>query len=137
MSDRELSVCGRAVHWWDGEYEGECIRPSAHEGDHFDGASWYDNAGEPTNEAHNNQEPPDARVGTRTPTPLKTIQFRVKRLEQIVVLAEGASSVHVECPSCKVSFDNTMGYGPVTQHIVMIMHSDGCMAAVEVTVLGR
>lgn len=37
--------CGESISWWDGEYEGECGRPKDHEGDHFDGLSWWDDEG--------------------------------------------------------------------------------------------
>lgn len=40
-----MSVCGKAVFWWDGEYEGECELPEGHEGDHFDGLSWFNDDG--------------------------------------------------------------------------------------------
>jgi len=36
------SLCGKWVFWWDGEYEGECELPKGHDGDHWDGVSWYD-----------------------------------------------------------------------------------------------
>jgi hypothetical protein len=38
----ERKPCGYVLSWWDGEYEGECIRPEDHTGDHFDGMSWCD-----------------------------------------------------------------------------------------------
>ncbi len=44
--------CGKAVYWWDGEYEGECELPVGHEGDHFDGLSWFNDDGERTDDAH-------------------------------------------------------------------------------------
>lgn len=39
--DEEL--CGRSVHWWDGEYDGTCELPKNHlEPFHYDGVSYYD-----------------------------------------------------------------------------------------------
>lgn len=54
MRDESVAapVCGKAVYWWDGEYEGECELPEGHEGDHFDGLSWFNDDGEDTDDAH-------------------------------------------------------------------------------------
>lgn len=38
MSD----ACGALLWKWDGEYEGYCELTVGHEGDHFDGVSWFD-----------------------------------------------------------------------------------------------
>jgi hypothetical protein len=51
-SDAAAPVCGKAVSWWDGEYEGECELPEGHEGDHFDGISWFNDDGEDTTNEH-------------------------------------------------------------------------------------
>jgi hypothetical protein len=40
-----MTNCNEFVYWYDGEYEGNCELPSGHEGDHFDGISWYDDDG--------------------------------------------------------------------------------------------
>lgn len=48
MSDR----CNAFVMWWDGEYEGNCILDPDHEGDHWDGVSWYDDDGKRQDERH-------------------------------------------------------------------------------------
>lgn len=40
MSAQE--TCGETVYWWDGEYEEQCELPPDHEGDHYDGAFWFD-----------------------------------------------------------------------------------------------
>lgn len=45
-------LCGKTVYWWNGEYEGECERPKGHDGDHFDGLSWYDDDGNDTTNHH-------------------------------------------------------------------------------------
>lgn len=42
----EKRLCWKPVYWWDGEYEGNCERDPEHEGDHFDGLSWYTDEGE-------------------------------------------------------------------------------------------
>lgn len=47
-----MDACGGRVYWWDGEYEGECVLPKGHEGDHFDGLSWYNDAREPMDHLH-------------------------------------------------------------------------------------
>lgn len=46
------ALCGRAVQWWEGEYEGECELPVDHEGDHWDGLSWFNDDNECTDHAH-------------------------------------------------------------------------------------
>lgn len=38
--------CNEFVSWWGGEYEGNCERDPDHEGDHYDGLSWYDDEGQ-------------------------------------------------------------------------------------------
>ena len=41
LEDKEL--CGKAVYWWSGEYEGNCELPQGHlEPFHYDGTSYYD-----------------------------------------------------------------------------------------------
>jgi hypothetical protein len=47
-----LPLCGKHVYWWDGEYEGDCELPEGHEGDHWDGRSWYDDDGNMTGYEH-------------------------------------------------------------------------------------
>lgn len=37
----KVKLCEQPVSWWDGEYEGNCELPEGHEGDHYDGMSWY------------------------------------------------------------------------------------------------
>ena len=44
-------LCGKTVYWWGGEYEGECELGEGHEGDHFDGLSWYDDDGNQTHDS--------------------------------------------------------------------------------------
>lgn len=44
--------CGRFVSWWDGEYEGNCRLPSGHDGDHYDGLSWFNDDNEMTDHLH-------------------------------------------------------------------------------------
>ena len=44
--------CSRFVYWWDGEYEGNCERPEGHDGDHWDGVSWFNDELEPTDRHH-------------------------------------------------------------------------------------
>lgn len=44
--------CHRFVSWWDGEYEGSCELQEGHDGDHYDGLSWYNDDGECTDHAH-------------------------------------------------------------------------------------
>lgn len=40
-------VCDKAVQWWDGEYEAECVLAKGHAGNHLDSAdSWFDDDGE-------------------------------------------------------------------------------------------
>ena len=41
MADQERSECGQRIYAWNGEYESECVLPEEHDGDHFDGLSWY------------------------------------------------------------------------------------------------
>jgi hypothetical protein len=48
----QVSTCGKRVYWWDGEYEGECELPEGHEGDHYDGLSWFNDDGENTDYDH-------------------------------------------------------------------------------------
>jgi hypothetical protein len=48
MSD----TCNEFVSWWQGEYEGNCELPKGHDGDHFDGLSWYNDEHECTDNAH-------------------------------------------------------------------------------------
>lgn len=50
--------CGRHVYWWDGEYEGVCELPDDHDGDHYDGLSWFDDLNECTDYAHCDEETP-------------------------------------------------------------------------------
>lgn len=45
-------LCGEFVYWWDGEYEGNCELADGHEGDHFDGLSWYNDDHECTDNHH-------------------------------------------------------------------------------------
>ena len=52
MSQSEASSCGKHVYWWNGEYEGDCELPEGHDGDHWDGRSWYDDDGNMTDHAH-------------------------------------------------------------------------------------
>jgi hypothetical protein len=41
--ERSTELCGATVHWWDGEYDGECELPKGHlEPFHYDGVSYYD-----------------------------------------------------------------------------------------------
>lgn len=44
MGGDQVSVfveCGAQMYAWDGEYDGECERERDHDGDHYDGVSWY------------------------------------------------------------------------------------------------
>lgn len=52
------TTCGEFVSWYNGEYEGYCELPDQHEGDHFDGMSWYDDDGESTDYEHHYEHPP-------------------------------------------------------------------------------
>jgi len=36
-----MDICYAFVSWWNGEYEGNCELPPNHEGDHWDGLSWF------------------------------------------------------------------------------------------------
>ncbi len=47
-----VPLCGEFVSWWAGEYEGNCELLSDHEGDHWDGLSWFNNDGECTDSDH-------------------------------------------------------------------------------------
>lgn len=44
--------CNAFVDWWDGEYEGYCELPKGHEGDHFDGLSWFNEDRDCTDDQH-------------------------------------------------------------------------------------
>lgn len=46
------TTCSRTVFWWDGEYEGQCALPPDHEGDHHDGAFWFDDDNECVDHLH-------------------------------------------------------------------------------------
>lgn len=46
------TLCGEFVSWWEGEYEGTCELPPEHEGDHFDGLSWFDDDHQCTDYRH-------------------------------------------------------------------------------------
>lgn len=50
--------CNEFVSWWGGEYEGNCERDPEHEGDHYDGISWFDEKG------NRGEEDPDYDVAT-------------------------------------------------------------------------
>lgn len=52
MTDPTKPTCDLSVYWWDGEYEGECKRPVGHEGDHWDGLSWFNDDKEPKDYDH-------------------------------------------------------------------------------------
>lgn len=45
-------TCREPVSWWDGEYEGNCELAEGHDGDHFDGMSWYNDDHERTDDLH-------------------------------------------------------------------------------------
>lgn len=45
-------TCDATVSWWGGEYEGDCELSPEHDGDHFDGISWWDDDERCTDEAH-------------------------------------------------------------------------------------
>jgi hypothetical protein len=47
--------CARFVYWWNGEYEGYCELPEHHEGDHFDGLSWFDDDDNCTDHLHEDE----------------------------------------------------------------------------------
>ena len=47
-----MGLCRAFAYWWDGEYEGECELPKGHEGDHWDGLSWYDDDMTPKDYEH-------------------------------------------------------------------------------------
>lgn len=46
VDDDDPLVCGRYVSWWNGEYDGSCIRLKGHSGHHYDGISCYDDDGD-------------------------------------------------------------------------------------------
>lgn len=50
-----VPVCEEHVYWWNGEYDDNCKLPERHEGDHFDGLSWFNNDNECTDDEHFNQ----------------------------------------------------------------------------------
>lgn len=45
-------VCGEFVSWWAGEYEGNCELLTGHDGDHYDGRSWFNDDGDCTDWQH-------------------------------------------------------------------------------------
>lgn len=40
------NVCNDHCYWWDGELEAWCELISGHDGDHTDGATWWDDNGD-------------------------------------------------------------------------------------------
>lgn len=48
----EAEGCGRHVYWWEGEYEDNCELRDGHEGDHFDGLSWFNDENECVDHLH-------------------------------------------------------------------------------------
>lgn len=50
-------TCGHPIYWWDGEYDMNCILPINHEGDHFDGLTWYDDEQNDKSENHEHERP--------------------------------------------------------------------------------
>jgi len=36
-----MDICYAFVSWWNGEYEGNCELSPNHDGDHWDGVSWF------------------------------------------------------------------------------------------------
>lgn len=54
-------LCGKTVYWWDGEYEGSCELADGHDGNHFDGLSYYD-------DDMNEQDGPGAAARVEHPT---------------------------------------------------------------------
>lgn len=55
---RAARTCNAFVSWWDGEYEGNCELPEDHEGDHFDGLSWFNDDRDCTDVNHNEPTSP-------------------------------------------------------------------------------
>lgn len=47
-----MKTCNKFVYWWDGEYEGNCELEDGHDGDHFDGTSWFNDDNECMDYAH-------------------------------------------------------------------------------------
>lgn len=47
----DVSMCGVMLSMWDGEYEDTCLLDDGHEGDHFDGSTWFRD-GEDVSEEH-------------------------------------------------------------------------------------
>ena len=45
-------VCGQFISAWEGDYEGNCVLPKDHAGDHFDGDSWFNDDWEFTDDQH-------------------------------------------------------------------------------------
>lgn len=50
-------TCDKLVYWWDGEYENNCKLPRGHEGDHWDGTSWFDDDTACTDHLHPDDPP--------------------------------------------------------------------------------
>ena len=48
--DSMTRLCGYFVYWWDGEYEGNCVRDFEHDGPHYDWISWYNDFNEEVEE---------------------------------------------------------------------------------------
>jgi hypothetical protein len=60
MASPGKPTCNAPVYWWEGEYDMNCIRLEGHEGDHFDGLSWYDDDMTPKDDDH--EEKPDGVI---------------------------------------------------------------------------
>lgn len=56
---RRFPPCPDTVYFWDGEYEGPCLRPEGHEMPHCDGDYHWDNedsGAAPAHEPHTHEE---------------------------------------------------------------------------------
>jgi hypothetical protein len=52
VSEAPTPLCGQLVCWWNGEYEDNCELPEGHDGDHWDGLSWFNDDNECTDSDH-------------------------------------------------------------------------------------
>lgn len=104
-------VCGRFVSWWAGEYEGNCELPDGHDGDHWDGLSWFDDDLECTDDKHWDGQrftvtgPDLAQLLEPTPENLRGVPTRPK-YSQLSLPGTPArprrhgSTVRAHCTSC-------------------------------------
>lgn len=63
------ATCDKHVYWWNGEYDNNCELDTDHEGDHWDGLSWFDDDNECT-DYHHNGPPPERTSDRDMPVPI-------------------------------------------------------------------